>query len=132
MSRWWNKRFHRRRASGVRVKRDAGHTSLSKALVDLCLWQTSVSLYSGTGRGVVHTNVTRVAYILYNPMQPHGYFYKYFYAPTQARTYTHRRTHARTHAHTHTHTHTRTHARTHTHTRTHAHTHTHTQARTQL
>ena len=32
-SRWWIKRFHRRRASGVRVKRDAGHTSLSKALV---------------------------------------------------------------------------------------------------
>ena len=32
-SRWWIKRFHRRRATGVRVKRDAGHTSLSKALV---------------------------------------------------------------------------------------------------
>ena len=34
-SRWWIKRFHRRRASGVRVKRDAGQTSLSKALVNL-------------------------------------------------------------------------------------------------
>ena len=33
-SRWWIKRFHRRRASGVRVKREAGHTSLSKALVN--------------------------------------------------------------------------------------------------
>ena len=32
-SRWWIERCHRRRASGVRVKRDAGHTSLSKALV---------------------------------------------------------------------------------------------------
>ena len=32
-SRWWIKCFHQRRASGVRVKRDAGHTSLSKALV---------------------------------------------------------------------------------------------------
>ena len=30
---WWIKCFHRRRASGVRVKRDADHTSLSKALV---------------------------------------------------------------------------------------------------
>ena len=45
-ARWWIKRFHRRRASGVRVKRDAGHTSLSKALVNgihyrahLCLVQ---------------------------------------------------------------------------------------------
>ena len=28
--RWWIERCHRRRASGVRVKRDAGHTSLSK------------------------------------------------------------------------------------------------------
>ena len=35
MSRWWIERCHRRRASGVRDKRDAGHTSLSKALV---LW----------------------------------------------------------------------------------------------
>ena len=34
-SRWWIKRFHRRRASGVRVKRDGGHTSRSKALVVL-------------------------------------------------------------------------------------------------
>ena len=33
MSRWRIERCHRRRASGVRVKRDAGHTSLSKALV---------------------------------------------------------------------------------------------------
>ena len=33
-SRWWIGRCYRRRASGVRVKRDAGHTSLSKALVD--------------------------------------------------------------------------------------------------
>ena len=32
-SRWRIERCHRRRASGVRVKRDAGHTSLSKALV---------------------------------------------------------------------------------------------------
>ena len=32
-SRWWIELCHRRRASGVRVKRDAGHTSLSKALV---------------------------------------------------------------------------------------------------
>ena len=32
-SRLWIERCHRRRASGVRVKRDAGHTSLSKALV---------------------------------------------------------------------------------------------------
>ena len=31
---WRIERCHRRRASGVRVKRDAGHTSLSKALVD--------------------------------------------------------------------------------------------------
>ena len=30
---WRIERCHRRRASGVRVKRDAGHTSLSKALV---------------------------------------------------------------------------------------------------
>ena len=34
-SRWRIERCHRRRASGVRVKRDAGHTSLSKALVIL-------------------------------------------------------------------------------------------------
>ena len=34
-SRWRIGRCHRRRASGVRVKRDAGHTSLSKALVSL-------------------------------------------------------------------------------------------------
>ena len=34
-SRWWIKRFHRRRASGVCVKRDAGHTRLSKALVNV-------------------------------------------------------------------------------------------------
>ena len=32
-SRWWIERCHRRRASGIRVERDAGHTSLSKALV---------------------------------------------------------------------------------------------------
>ena len=32
-SRWRIERCHRRRASGVRVKRDDGHTSLSKALV---------------------------------------------------------------------------------------------------
>ena len=32
-SRWRIERCHRRRASGVRVRRDAGHTSLSKALV---------------------------------------------------------------------------------------------------
>ena len=32
-SRWWIERCHRRRANGVRVKRDTGHTSLSKALV---------------------------------------------------------------------------------------------------
>ena len=32
-SRWRIERCHRRRASGVRVKRDAGHTSLSKAIV---------------------------------------------------------------------------------------------------
>ena len=32
-SRWRIERCHRRRASGIRVKRDAGHTSLSKALV---------------------------------------------------------------------------------------------------
>ena len=32
-SRWWIERCHRRRTSVVRVKRDAGHTSLSKALV---------------------------------------------------------------------------------------------------
>ena len=34
-SRWRIERCHRRRASGVHVKRDAGHTSLSKALVDI-------------------------------------------------------------------------------------------------
>ena len=32
-SRWRIERCHRRRANGVRVKRDAGHTSLSTALV---------------------------------------------------------------------------------------------------
>ena len=32
-SRWWIERCHRRRASGVHVKREAGHTSLSKTLV---------------------------------------------------------------------------------------------------
>ena len=36
-SRWRIERCHRRRASGVRDKRDAGHTSLSKALVILGL-----------------------------------------------------------------------------------------------
>ncbi len=30
---WWIERCHQRLASGVRVKRDAGHTSLSKSLV---------------------------------------------------------------------------------------------------
>ena len=42
-SRWGIERCHRRRASGIRVKRDAGHTSLSKALVytniDNCVLQ---------------------------------------------------------------------------------------------
>ena len=38
-SRWWIKRFHRRRASGVRVKRGAGHTSLSKAIVVSNIWK---------------------------------------------------------------------------------------------
>ncbi len=32
-SRWRIEPCHRRRASGVRVKRDAGHTSLSKTIV---------------------------------------------------------------------------------------------------
>ena len=36
-SRWWIERCHRRRPSGVRVKRDTGHTSLSKALVMLSM-----------------------------------------------------------------------------------------------
>ena len=39
-SRWWIERCHRRRASGVRVKRCAGHTSLSKALV----WKPGIKL----------------------------------------------------------------------------------------
>ena len=36
-SRWRIERCQRRRASGVRVKRDAGHTSLSKALVKISI-----------------------------------------------------------------------------------------------
>ena len=41
---WWIERCHRRRASGVRVKRDAGHTSLSKALPRIQNW-TSHGLF---------------------------------------------------------------------------------------
>ena len=40
-SRWRIERCHRRRASGVCVKRDAGHTSLSKSLINGILYRSS-------------------------------------------------------------------------------------------
>ena len=46
---WWIERCHRHRASGVHVKRDAGHTSLSKALVQLGLnIALNVKLFHGS------------------------------------------------------------------------------------
>ena len=48
-SRWWIERCHRRRASGVRVKRDASHTSLSKAVVSRTCCTAPCPLFVGKG-----------------------------------------------------------------------------------
>ena len=56
-SRWWIERCHRRRASGVRVKSDTGHTSLSKALVDTLNTIFSDSKYNSSLFVCGHYNI---------------------------------------------------------------------------